>query len=488
MKKLNRSGLGSQESNRDPSKGQVSFITPFDDLIPKLEDPKAQFYLDAIRIYLGLCEGTISMEVALKAVDLLKDNPEYTAYPTNPTTIAVNQRYKLKMLENLKTLNKFNLFTKSSIKSAYNFAFLIEEAPISSTDLSVLSVLTKDPTISLVDASNILKVAPRTIARSLERLQERNHLRVSCLVDYSAFNLQSVMMFFTVQEGLDWELIERGFSQYPFTKSLLKTTMTDVGYVTFLFPNYEDNKQIFNSSIKRVTKTIFDYTSLHYQTHSGAVSNVDLFKNDKWNLPYHLEDMLKDDRELDINNTPPILDCSGVIPELKIDDYIVSSQIQMDARAAPSKISESLSVKGLDFDSKEVSAITRKLQNRHLLLPYITFALPKLSSNFCFEVTCNDESKPRILETIGRFPWTMYYMSSRGIIVWTMTPGEHQVEYYQLFRALEHKSGVHSVNPIMTISLRGSKSMLDLTRKMTYLNGKWSVNPEDIEIDSYMEF
>ena len=82
----------------------------------------------------------------------------------------------------------------------------------------------------------------------------------------------------------------------------------------------------------------------------------------------------------------------------------------------------------------------------------------------------------------------MYYISSRGIIVWTMTPGEHQVEYYQLFRALEQKPGVDSVNPIMTISQRGSKSMLDLTRNMTYQNGRWSVDPEDIDISPYMDF
>jgi len=125
--------------------GQISYTTPFDDLIPTLEDSEAQFYLDAIRIYLGLCEGTVSMEVALKAVDVLKNNPEYTAYPTNPTTIPINPRFKTKMLDNLRTLNKFNLFTKSSIKSAYNFAFLIEESPISNADLSVLFVLAKNP-------------------------------------------------------------------------------------------------------------------------------------------------------------------------------------------------------------------------------------------------------------------------------------------------------------------------------------------------------
>ncbi len=479
--------MGSEEPNQDSTLGQVSFHTPFDDLIPKLDDPEAQFYLDAIRIYLGLCEGTITMESALRAVDMLKQNPEYTAYPINPTILSINQRYKMKMLENLKTLKKFNLFTRSSIKSALNFAFLIEEAPITTNDLSVLTVLTKDPTISLVKASKILNVAPRTIARSIERLQERNHLRITSLVDFSAFNLQSVMMFFTVQEGIDWQEIERGFSHYPFTKSILKTTMTDVGYVTFLIPNFDENIKPFDRSLTRIGSTIFDYLSIHHQTSSGSTSNVDLYRNDNWNLPEHMEDLLEDDLEFDHELAPPLLFCSGVKPELKIEDYVVASQLQLNSRDPPSKISESLGIKGFDYDAKDVSSILRKLQNRNLLLPYIVFALPKLSSNFVFEIVCSSEVKPRILETIRKFPWVMYYLSSRGILVWTMCPGDHQVEYYQLFRALEKKPGVHSVNPIMTISQRGSKSMFDLTRNLTYQNGHWSVGPEDIDINSYME-
>ena len=81
MKKLNKIGIGTEEAKKGFTSGQVSFQTPFDDLIPKLDDSQAQFYLDAIRIYLGLCEGTVSMETALRAVDQLKMNSEYTAYP-----------------------------------------------------------------------------------------------------------------------------------------------------------------------------------------------------------------------------------------------------------------------------------------------------------------------------------------------------------------------------------------------------------------------
>jgi len=480
--------MGINDTTQDPSSTQVTFTTPYDDLIPKLEDSEAQFYLDAIRIYLGLCEGTVSMEVALKALDVLKSNPEYAAYPTNPTTISINSRYKTKMLDNLRTLNKFNLFTKSSIKSAYNFAFLMEDITINNAELSLLDVLSKEPTITLVDASKQLNVTPRTVARSLDRLFELNQLRTTSFVDFTAFNLQSVMLFFTVQEGLDWETIERGFTNYPFTKSILKTTMTDVGYVTFLFPNYEDTKQAFHRSLTKLAKTIFEYSSIHYQDGSGAISNVKLYDKKKWALPLHLEDMLDDSRNPESENYPPILYCSGIRPELTYDDYIIVSQMQTRIREPPSKISEGLALHGYDYDSKVVSMVSRKLQKRNIILPYLVFALPGLTSNFCFEIVCNETTRARIIEVIGRFPWTIYYLSSRGIVVWTMTPGDHQVEYYQLFRALEQKPGVQSVNPIMTISYRGSQSMFDLTRNLTYENAKWSIEPEDVEIDSYMEF
>lgn len=480
--------MGINDTNQDPSSTQVSFTTPYDDLIPTLEDSEAQFYLDAIRIYLGLCEGTISMEIALKALDVLKNNPEYTAYPTNPTMISINSRYKMKMLDNLRTLNKFNLFTKSSIKSAYNFAFLIEEVTINNADLLLLDILSRDPTVSLVDASKDLGVTPRTVARSLDRLYELNQLRVTSFVDFTAFNLQSVMLFFTVQEGLDWETIERGFTNYPFTKSILKTTMTDVGYVTFLFPNYDETRQIFHRSLTKLAKTVFDYSSIHYQEGSGAISNVKLYDEKNWTLPLHLEDMLDDSRVPEPENYPPILSCSGVKPELKYDDYIIISHMQTRMRESPSKTSEGLQLLGYDYDPKIVSLASRKLQKRGIILPYLVFALPGLTSNFCFEIVCNESVRSRIIEVIGRFPWTIYYLSSRGIVVWTMTPGDHQVEYYQLFRALEQKPGVQSVNPIMTISYRGSQSMFDLTRNLTYENAKWSIEPEDVETDSYMEF
>lgn len=477
-----------EKENKDSSPYEVSIHTPYDDLIPEVEDTSVRFYFDAMKIYLGLCSGSITMETALKAVDRLKENPEYTAFPTNPTLVPINERYRVKMLENLKTLNKFNLFSVSALRSAYNFVFLAEDALVSETDLAVLSTLCKEPTISLVDASHVLDLAPRTIARSIERLRERNNLRVSSLVDYSAFNLQSVMVFFALRKGIDWEPIEHALSLYPFTKSLLRTAMTDIGYVSFLIPNYSENLSLVIKSIKSISESIFDYSSIHVQTQSGANSDVTLFQNDSWDLPENLENMLRIDQPVNSSDYPPLLDSAGIRTSFTKEDFIIAAHMQHDVRVLPSKLSQGLKMRGMDIDPKKISIVTRKLQSRNLMLPYLIFGLPKLSSNFCFEIICNNEWKSHILSTIKRFPWVMYYLSLRGIIVWTLIPENHQVEYYRLFRALEQKPGVDSVQPIMTISHRGSKLMLDLTRDLAYTDGRWSIESESVDIGNYLEY
>ena len=70
--------------------------------------------------------------------------------------------------------------------------------------------------------------------------------------------------------------------------------------------------------------------------------------------------------------------------------------------------------------------------------------------------------------------------------MWTSVPAYHQVEYYQVFRALQQMSGVEMVQPIMTISQSGSRSTIDLTNKWEYEDGVWSVKPEEVDLRQYL--
>jgi DNA-binding Lrp family transcriptional regulator len=476
--------MGLSKASQDASRRKhnpVDIETPYDDLFPESAEPSVQFYLDAMRIYLGICSGAVTMDDALKAVEILKTNPEFVAYPTNPTIIPINETFKNKVLENLKTLSKFNLLTRDSVRSAYTFAFLIEETPITKTDFDVLKVLAISPTISLVKASEVLHMAPRTVARALERLRDRHFVRYSAILDYSAFNIQSAMLFFTLREDIDWSEVEQGFLEYRFTKSVLKTTMTDLGYASFMIPNRERNLPTFHESIRAISKTYFDYSSLHYQTGSGARSNLSLFKKGTWSLAEVVESPFEETVQ-DIDKLPVVLLCKGIQPEFGETELVVGSELQLNVRAPPSKISKSLSTYGRDIDARRVSQVIQKLNSRNLLLPYVAVYGLGLSSNFCFEIVCNDAWRDRILSTIVTFPWTMYYLSARGIIVWISVPGNHQVEYYQVFRALQQMSGVEVVQPIMTISQRGSRSTIDLTRNWEYNDGIWTVKPDDVDL------
>jgi len=293
------------------------------------------------------------------------------------------------------------------------------------------------------------------------------------------------MLFFTLREDTDWSEVEQGFSEYGFTKSLLKTTMTDLGYVSFMIPNREKNLPMFHDSIRSVSKTYFDYSSLHYQTGSGARSNLALFKKGVWNLARVVESPFEETKQ-DIDKLPVLLMCKGVQPEFGEAELAVGSQLQLNVRAPPSRISKNLINHGWDIDARHVSQVIHKLNNRSLILPYVAVLGLGLSSNFCFEIVCNEAWRDRILSTIVTFPWTMYYLSARGIIVWTSVPANHQVEYYQVFRALQQMSGVEVVQPIMTISQSGSRSTIDLTRNWEYENGVWSVQPEDVDLRQYL--
>jgi DNA-binding Lrp family transcriptional regulator len=397
--------------------------------------------------------------------------------------IPINNRYKTKILDNLKTLQKFNLITRDSIRSAYSFAFLVEDSVLSKTDHQALSLFSQNPAISLVDAAKELDLTPRTVARALERLRERHSLRFTALVDFTAFNLQSVMLFFTLKEDIDWSELERGLAKFPLTKTILKTTMTDLGYVTFLIPNYDKNKQVFQSSLRDVANEYFEYASAHHQRGNGAVSNLSLYSSGDWRLPEYLPGDIRDD---DGPADPPIIQCNGVKPELTKSDMAVATHIQIDSRAPPSRITTNLAVRGFDLDTRKVSNSERRLYDRGLVLPYVLFGGLGLSSNFCFEIICNDEWRARTLRIVSQFPWSMYYTSHRGVVIWTMSPGAHQVEYYQMFRALEQNPGVEIVNPIMTIAQGGSRSLLDLTKDYQYDNGQWDMPQADADLRDFV--
>ncbi len=460
-------------------------VTPYDDIVPTTTDETVRFYLDAMRIYLGLCSGTISFDLASKGVSELKGNPEYTKYPFNPTGVPLNEVVKERIIDNLRTLKKYNLNNVDSVRSALTFAFLMPETPIAASDLSTLAYFAKNPDSSTVDASRHLGISSRTVTRSLKRLTERVYLRFSCFLDTTAFGINSVVVFFRLQDDADWPNIEMGLAHFPFTKTILKTTMTDLGYATFLFPGGEERISSFSRSVSKLTHNIFDYATIHVQQATGQRYNFSLLKNNEWALSEHLGFHGGD--EIPVESLDRyMLRCRGPVEGFSPIDFVVGSQLKLDYRAQPSKLARNLRTRGFDFDAAEVGGVVKRLKKRGIVLPYISFDGLGLDSSFCFEIICNEHGRDYILRLLALVPQATYFVSAEGIIVWLTVPGKHQVQYYNTFKHLEERPDIDLVQPIMTVRVKGSRGTTDFAAEWSYGRDDWDIDPYQLDLSRYM--
>ena len=485
LKKSNpRTKKGSSEPDAEWSIRDI--FTPYDEVIPSSDDLTTKFYLDIVRVYFGLCSGTVSLDNALVAVRGLRTNPEYTKNPIDPTLLPINEEHKQGLLDNLTTLTKYNLVTADAVKSALSFAFLDEAIPISATDFAVLQYFSKNPLETLVSSGVSLDLSHKTIARSLRRLREKFGVRFSCHLDTSAFGIQSALLFFTLMPDVEWPQIENTLAIFPFTKGIMKTTMTDLGYATFLIPGGNRSMATFRASVVPLKGVMFDHMQLHVQKGMGSYFNLSLYEKGEWAFPSNLKKAFEEDHfPQDVSPTRH-LECSGIRKGFTPKDFVVASEYKKDARALPSSISQGLRIRGWNIDARHVSQSIQKLYAKRVALPFIVYDRLGLSANFCFEILCNDEWKKHILSVLPALASVTYYSSNKGILLWIQVPSQQQVDYYQMFRSLEKKKGVKSVQSIMTIAQKGTKTMHELVHYWDYRRNQWSVPPRELDLGAYL--
>jgi len=452
----------------------TSFQTPYDDIFPDVQDESARFYLDVMRIYLGIVSKTLSLEDAQIVVEQLKKNPEYVRSPTDPTLMSLRDSFKQNILDNIRTITKFNLLTTDALRSACSFAFLSEIVPLNTQESEVLTYFSKQPMSSIKQAAQDLNLATRTISRALDRLKKEHRLRFSSLMNHSAFGLQTVLVFFTPRSDIDWPSVEDALYSYPLTKIMLKTTMVDLGYISIIMPTSGERLVQLDESIATLSKTVFNYTSVHHQTGIGTATNLSLFKNGEWSYPEELEPIIEDEHPVETNT----LWNTGRISSFSEIDFLIGSEYKLDYRAAPRTVSRILEIKGYEISPKQITNSIKKFKKYNFHSPYISISGLGLDANFCFEIICNDYWKNRVVSILTHLPLVMYNVTSLGIIIWIQVPSTHQVDYYKFFRSFENYDGVTSVLPIMTIAQKGSRSVSDLARHWKFGKDGWMLLPE----------
>jgi hypothetical protein len=231
---------------------------------------------------------------------------------------------------------------------------------------------------------------------------------------------------------------------------------------------------------------MFDHMQLHVQEGMGSYFNLSLYEKGEWAFPSNLK-MAFEEKHFpqDVGPTRH-LECSGLRPGFTPKDFIVASEYTTNTRALPSSISQGLRIRGWDIDTRRVSQSIQKLHAKHVALPFIAYDGLGLSANFCFEILCNDEWKTRILSALPALANVMYYSSNKGILLWIQVPSQQQVDYYQMFRSLEKKKGVKSVQSIMTIVQKGTRTMHELVSYWDHRRNQWSVPPRELDLGAYL--
>lgn len=464
----------------------TQFETSYDSLFPESNDPAIQFYVDMMRIYLGIYEGKINFEQALRAVEELKKNPEYVKFPTNPAILPINEEFKNRIVDNLRSIQKYNLVTVDSIRSAYTFAFLMQTMKMNEVDVNVLKYLIDHPLAPNIKIAQELGLSARTVARTLKNLRERNRLRFTCLVDVSTFGIDWVIVFFSMRDESEWPIIDNVLSSFPLSKYVLKTALSPIGYASFLIPGGKQNLNLFVKELSKLASSYFDYHSIHVQKGQGTNVNMSLYTAGAWKFPTILHDFANY-MEIDNNDRVPMyIENRGILRGLNLNDFYIASHLKVNFRASSNEIQTTLSIHDIVTTRVQISRSIRKMARNGVIHPYTVFTNIGLTANFAFEITCNEETTGIILRALTHTPKSTYFVSDRGIVAWIQAPSEHQVEYYKLFRSLEKNLQVDSLQSIMTVTRSGSRSMIDLIRGWIYTRQGWTIPKEMLKITDYL--
>jgi hypothetical protein len=249
-----------------------------------------------------------------------------------------------------------------------------------------------------------------------------------------------------------------------------------------------ENESVFIKSVNALIGEHFEYVSIHKQDSNYMTYNLNLYKDGKWQTPeltdyFFVDEPVRDD---EFTNAY-FLENEGPRSGLGSLDFLVSTQMRMNSRAAPSEITDILAIQEIDSEPKQVARVIKRLFDKNVLEPTIWVSGLDLMTNFMFEVVCNDKWNKRIKQRIPLLPWTNSLISSRGIIVTAQVPSYHQTEYYKLFGLLKEQKGVESFQPIMTISMRGGRLMSEIVRFYSDESESWSIPKEYLDLAGFVE-
>lgn len=461
--------------------------TPYDALLES-DNSRLQYYLDLIKIRIALSSGTIPLSDAFAAVKLIEDDPEFVVGNTfGPIPETWKPEMIDRLIEYIKLLQKSKIIEASKVYAAIidTLKSASPAKPPSGFLESIFSYFIHNPLASYSQAGKNLQCHRSTVKSGFDKVNKLHRIMALGLLNGCAFGIKGFTLFFEIRDGVEWETIRDPLLSFPFTKTLHRVITSPFGFVSFAIPGSKRNMVRFRSSLEKVSRRFFEYSSIHEPRGLSRIVNPGLLKDGEWRLP---ECLISGEIRGPKEYKPAIssIGCSGYLGELTKDDFITSEIVAYHLRNSNTELAEIMKSRGYDVRANQIAYRVQKLMRLGVMAPWLWFSGVGLHYNFTIEIVSSTEARQKIFETVSGFPEVFTTPTDRGAIIWLDIPKYHLKNYYDFLSTLSKIPGIERLKPILAMNRSGGRNYIDMYEKLEFGKDGFCNTSNDMDIDDYI--
>ena len=460
--------------------------TPYDEI---LQSPsrQVQHYLDLIRVRIALSSGLLSPRDAYAAVRIIENQPEGVMAATGRYIAPWSQEIIERLIDNIAFLRKGDVLTSKNV-----YAAIVQgteeykpQQPPTGWVAEVFRYFVHHPLASFSDAARALGKHRSTVKSGYQVLRERHSILALGLNECLAYGIRIYSLFFEPNVGESWDDIQERLISFPFTKTLNKAALGNLGYVSFTIPNSRQNNILFRASVKKVSERFFDYASLHTQSAMFKYAVPSMLINGRWTMPEVFETSKLEEPTKHIPViTAPKPNNWGV--KFTTDDFIIAELFSTNMRQSAAELQTALKGHGYEFTKKQIAYRISKVLDSGVLDAWTFYARVGFQHHMFVEIVCNESWQEKLLKILKGFPDVFILHTDRGLILWLESTMEYLVQYSKFLCGLSAVNGIESVKPILESGRAGGKMFINMYEELEFGKHGFSESSDDVDLAAYV--
>jgi len=362
------------------------------------------------------------------------------------------------------------------------------QIPLTPQQLAVLKQLCEDPMLTTTELVQRLGMSRYTVNKVLRQLRNDFGLRTSYVINFGKLKLSTHSLVFrtkSLEASKELESWVRR-SSLPFLKTLVFDANHREGHMAFTIPSQQRALQAFQRRADWISRTFMEQVHLHHCL--GILCNARFDDYDaqlgRWRIPEellqpelneyltsHLEDPRYTRFQVEVTFGRPI-------PFTQVDFIIAHAQL----KGAWSLAEKHTLLKDLGFNlsPKTVWSRLQRLHRTGVITPYAYFSGALFQEFVCLSFLCEEEARKVLRVLASRLPFTITYITDRGIVIFLKSPQGWGDFLTRLTREAGQLPGVSDLMVIRQDRNVGSSLGMDLFERWNEKRQFWEFKDHEI--------